>query len=142
MTVNESIAWLKTLNEKLWTLTSGDRFGHQWLVPTDVRLTKKDMKLVVSVIKENQMICTPSGGPFGFGFALNVSLPPEPAPYPGTESAFEADFVITIANRHIEAHGDDFWADYIEPLVYTEENIKRVVDAGLERPREKVYYDY
>lgn len=142
MIADESVAWLKTLNESLWTTTRADRFGFQSIVNSDKVLSKEDFNVVLAVIKSHNLPCTAGSGPFGFGFSFTAWLPPEPAPYPGTESEFVPEAVVTICNRHLSLDKDSFWSEVVDPLVYSEDNVKRLEAAGLSKPEEKQHYEY
>jgi hypothetical protein len=141
----EDRAWLKALDERLWTETGPDRFGHRTPIEKDgARLSEDELQRVLSLVASKRLPVQMFPGTFGFtGYSLAVYEHDFP-PYPGAEQP--PQYLVCLTARHLP--GDDrngrlerAW-DTFSPYTHSEENLEVLKHYGMKAPREKSYYEY
>lgn len=111
-------------------------------------ITIEEWKLVKSTIAEVPLVCQMINTRFGFGIGIDVwELPVAPGA-PPLHVIRVADEQLPwpeAAQRLKDMERVDRWNmawDAFSPLTHSEENIRLCGVSGIEKPREKVYYDY
>lgn len=133
---------LVSLHGRLWKLSKPDRFGTQWPLSQRVSLTQEDWAEIQQTAAALGLVWMPSCGPFGLGFSISLYKPAEHPVYPGTESAFQPEHLVTLADDHLPVESKDFWALVVEPLVLSEGNLARHKKSGLGKIHPRSYYEY
>ena len=144
-----NISLLKTLHNELWEEPLGNFRGYKLVrESSDRTLTEQEWAKVIAIIYSEKLLCAPSTGAFGFGYQIVIYSQARYPTYPGTEDAFEPEFLLAISDRHLgkmwgcDHVRDRFLAEVIEPLVYGRCSNVRAVNEAFGPLRDRSYYEY
>ena len=147
------LGFLIKLDARIWRVqnegqrSSNRGIGQYYLEADKEFITKEEWATIKELIAAHSLICVPGAGVFGFGRSLALYTQPNDAPFPGTESAFNPEYMLSFTNKHMEkvlgskADYDGWWKE-MDPLVYNKKNEGLIKKFMKEPLREKSYYEY